>query len=328
MIEGVAERRAVDAVLGQYELIVDEVTPVRFTNNAVFRLHTAVGDLALRIHRPDYRTPWQTRSELTYMEALAESGCVEVPLPVRTRSGDLVAMVGANGQRRHASVVTWLKGEVRRPGRGAGPKTLFRIGRALGHIHEFSQSFEAPAGFDLPTWDLSAIFEQSLVDQLESTDQQRIFDEVRQRAAVLFDGLGRSAAAFGVLHHDFILLNCLHHGRRTAVIDFDDCGWGFYLQDLGGLLGNLKDYANYRSLRRPFLDGYRSVRPMPSEAEQDLELMIALRHCSGTLWLLDRQQEDAMPEDQFRRIMTYRIEEIESSLKTLSGSRTAATWRS
>jgi Ser/Thr protein kinase RdoA (MazF antagonist) len=30
--------------------------PVRFTNNAVFRLRTAEGDFALRIHRPDYRT--------------------------------------------------------------------------------------------------------------------------------------------------------------------------------------------------------------------------------------------------------------------------------
>ena len=319
MFGGVAQRPLVEAVLEQYELSAVEVTRVRFINNAVFRLRTTSGEYAFRIHRPDYRTPQQTRSELAYVAALAVGARVEVPLPIKTRSGDLVAIFKAGRKRRHGSAVAWLAGEVRRPGRGAGPKTLFRIGQALGRIHEFSQSFQAPADFDLPTWDLAAMFDQRLVELLETTVQQRMFDEVRHRVARLFAELRPSPATFGVLHYDFILLNCLHNGRHTAVIDFDDCGWGFYLQDFGGLLGNLKDYPNYRSLRRPFLNGYQSVRPLPSDAEQDLELMIALRHCTSALWLLERRQQDAIPEDKFQRNMAYRIEEIESSLSTLKG---------
>ena len=318
-IEGFAEfRPVVDALLGEYDLTADAVTPVRFTNNAVFRLDSASKRCALRIHRPGYRTPRQIRSELTYMAAVAAGGNVEVPLPVANRSGDLVSTVYVTGERRHGSVVTWLDGEVRRPGRGAGPKTLHRIGQALGSLHKFSESFAAPNDFELPTWDVAALFEAGGLDRFATRAQQRMFDEVRHRVDVLFNRLARGPDSFGLLHHDFILLNCLHHGRRTAVIDFDDCGWGFYLQDLGGILGNLKDYSGYRSLRRPLLDGYRSARPLPSESEEDLELMIALRHCISTLWLVNRHQQSAIGEDRFQHLLTFRIEEIKASLAALT----------
>lgn len=308
-----------EAALENYEFEPIEVTPVRFTNNAVFRVETTKSEYALRIHRPGFRTPEQTRSELIYMAGLGTGGGVSVPVPIHTQAGDLVALFEVDGKGRHASVVTWLKGKVRRPGQGAGSETLYRIGQALGRIHRFSETFEPPAGFDLPTWDVDALFTPGQMDLSETLTQRRMFGDVCKRVAEVLDDQNRSPATFGVLHHDFILLNCLHNGRRTSVIDFDDCGWGVYLQDLGGLLGNLKDYPNYWTLRKPFLDGYRSERPLPSEAEQDLELMIALRHCISALWLLERHQQGGVAGDQYQRIMAYRLGEIESSLRSLQG---------
>jgi hypothetical protein len=49
-----------------------------------------------------------------------------------------------------------------------------------------------------------------------------------------------------------------------------------------------------------------------------MELMIALRHCTSLLWLLERHAAGAMPTDQFERNLAYRIEEIESSLVDLT----------
>ncbi|MEN8238015.1 MAG: phosphotransferase [Actinomycetota bacterium] len=308
----------IDEALAHYDLDVADFTEVRVTNNAVFRLHTPASDYALRIHRPDYRRPQHIRSELTYVAALAEASDVIVPCPVRTQSGDVMASVEVRGQVRCASVVTWLEGAVRRPGRGAGRETLFRIGQALGRIHEFSETFAPPDHFDLPTWDIATLFSSEGLGLIETTSQRRLVDQLVQRIGDFFAELTRTPATYGVLHHDFILLNCLHSGRQTSVIDFDDSGWGFYVQDLGGLLGNLKDYSNYRTLRRWFTDGYESVRPLPSPDERDLELMIALRHGASVLWLLERRAAGAMPVDLFERNMTYRIEEIESSLAELT----------
>jgi Ser/Thr protein kinase RdoA (MazF antagonist) len=320
MINSSSGRAAlVEEALAHYELDVSDCAEVRVTNNAVFRLHTPGGDYALRIHRPGYRPPQQIRSELTFVAALAERSEVVVPHPVRARSGDVVAFIEAGGEVRYASVVTWLDGAVRRPGHGAGRATLFRIGQALGRIHRFSETFDPPDSFELPTWDIATLFDAERLRLIESTSHRQLVDQVVLRAGDLFAELIRTPGTYGVLHHDFILLNCLHSRRQTAVIDFDDCGWGFYLQDLGGLLGNLKDYRSYRELRGWFVDGYESVRPFPSADEQDLELMIALRHCTTVLWLLERRAVGAMPVDLFERNVTYRIEEIESSIAKLTG---------
>ena len=303
-----------EEALACYDLDVVDVAEIRVTNNAVFRLDTRAGSYALRIHRPEYRLPQHTRSELGYVEALAKGSEVIVPRPVRTRQGDLVAVVEGGGEVRYVSVVTWLEGEVRRPGRGAGRATLFRMGQALGRIHQFSETFDPPAGFDLPTWDIATMFSPERLRLIESPSYRRQVDQVIGTARERFAELTATPLTFGVLHHDFILLNCLHSHRQTAVIDFDDSGWGFYLQDLGGLLGNLKDYRSYRTLRRWFIDGYESVRQFPTTSERDMELMIAIRHCTSVLWLHDRHIAGAMPTDQFERNLAYRIEELESSL--------------
>lgn len=308
-------RPLVNAALGEYALIGVPATPVRVFNNAVFRLEVPDGGLALRIHRKGYRTPTEIESELVYLAGLAATGTVDVPTPRATRRGGFVAEVQALGEVRHCSVVTWLPGEVRRPGTGAGPATLVRIGAALGRIHEFSASFAAPAGFGRPAWDLDTLLGANGT-RLPGEGHQLI-EEVRHRTRAVFGGIARSPATFGVIHHDFILLNCLHRGRRTAVIDFDDCGWGFYLQDLGGILGNLKDYPHHRSLWKQFLDGYRSVRPLPVERSEDLELVVALRHAATALWMLDRDRERPLPADQLRQNLDYRFEEIKRSLRAL-----------
>jgi Ser/Thr protein kinase RdoA (MazF antagonist) len=307
-----------DEVLAHYDLDVVDVAEVRVTNNAVFRLNATAGSYALRIHRADYRLPQQIRSELSYVEALAEGSEVVVPRPVRTRSGDLVAVVEADKEVRYASIVAWLDGEVRRPGRGAGKATLFRIGQALGRIHQFSAGFNPPYGFDLPTWDIATMFSPERLRLIETAPYRRHVDQVIGTARERLAELRATPLTFGVSHHDFILLNCLHSHRQTGVIDFDDSGWGFYLQDLGGLLGNLKDYRSYRTLREWFVEGYESVRQFPTTSERDMELMIALRHCSSISWLHERHAAGAMPTEQFERNLAYRVGEIESSLVDLT----------
>lgn len=57
------------------------------------------------------------------------------------------------------------------------------------------------------------------------------------------DGMGDDHR--GVIHFDFILLNCrLHRGRhwRAGVIDFDDVGSGYCLYDIAPMVDNLLDF--------------------------------------------------------------------------------------
>jgi Ser/Thr protein kinase RdoA (MazF antagonist) len=67
-----------------------------------------------------------------------------------------------------------------------------------------------------------------------------------------------------VIHADYILGNCRFRGRTPGVLDFDDCGWGYFLYDLAPLLGNLSDSDGFPSLARAFLAGYRRAGALPA----------------------------------------------------------------
>ena len=96
-------------------------------------------------------------------------------------------------------------------------------------------------------------------------------------------------------------------------MDFDDCGWGYFLYDMCPLLGNLKDYPEYPVLRRELLAGYRSVRPLPREFEDAVDVLVAARHATSCLWIAGCQGNDGMGPDA-REHVAYRMEEIRNHL--------------
>jgi Ser/Thr protein kinase RdoA (MazF antagonist) len=74
------------------------------------------------------------------------------------------------------------------------------------------------------------------------------------------------------------LINCQFSHGRVQVLDFDDCGFGYFLYDMCPLLGNLKNSAQYATLLRAFLAGYRSIRPLDPDYEPHIDVLIAARH--------------------------------------------------
>jgi Ser/Thr protein kinase RdoA (MazF antagonist) len=133
------------------------------------------------------------------------------------------------------------------------------------------------------------------MEEFLAPDAWAVFREVADRTRAVFDELGRGDDRWGVVHNDYVLVNC--HFRRGAggwnlgVLDFDDLGWGHFLYDLAPLLGNLSDYPDaYRRLRCAFLDGYRSVRPLPAELERHLPVLMAARHATTLTWLAAKQR--------------------------------------
>ena len=112
-----------------------------------------------------------------------------------------------------------------------------------------------------------------------------------------------------MIHFDFILGNCLFHKRKVRVLDFNDCGWGYFLYGLCPLLGNLRDYPEYPALRWAFLAGYRSVRPLPLEWEEAFDMLMAARHASQCLWIAGSKRNGGMGPD-VKEHVAYRMEEI------------------
>jgi Ser/Thr protein kinase RdoA (MazF antagonist) len=178
------------------------LAPVRRTNNAVYAVRipaTGTGRgpaYALRLHRPGYRSPAQTRSEATFVGALGRASGVPVPVPVPARTGALVVAVGLGGAGRHADLLTWVPGRVRRPGAGLGPRSAARLGELLGRMHAVAPASVPPPGFRLPAWDAAGLFSARSpfrpgpLEALFAPDDRALFDRVAAATRCVFAGLG------------------------------------------------------------------------------------------------------------------------------------------
>jgi Ser/Thr protein kinase RdoA (MazF antagonist) len=95
---------------------------------------------------------------------------------------------------------------------------------------------------------------------------------------------------FGLIHGDFNFKNLLFCRGGVRAIDFDDCGFGHFLYDLGTLLETLLFRPDYLALRAALLGGYRQVWPLPPEQDALLDTFIAARWVHVGLVIWSRQE--------------------------------------
>jgi Ser/Thr protein kinase RdoA (MazF antagonist) len=291
------------AALTAYDLPPElSVRPIRLTNNAVFDVRGEGVHLALRIHRRDYRPKEHIRSELAALDVFADvlgGSSVSVPRPVPARDGRPMVCVGDGPSRRYCDLLTWIDGRVLKHGRGLGTRSTFLLGEGLARLHDATE--QIGGDLDLPRWDAETLlsdaspFRPGQMEEFLAPEAWDVFRDVASRTSDVFDRLDRAGGQWGIVHNDYVLINC--HFRRTrtgwnlGVLDFDDLGWGYFLYDLAPLLGNLFDWPDaYGRLRRAFLDGYRSVRVLPAELERHLPVLMAARHAASLTWLAAKQR--------------------------------------
>ncbi len=229
------------------------VHPLRGVNNTTFDVSAPTDRepqrLVLRVHRRGYRTPAQVAAELKTLRAIHEplrKRGVRVPSPLTTPDGRLVISVATGPADEHedgsgylCDLLTWVEGRVLRPGRGLRSQGVRSIGSALGELHTAFTVATCSWNPDRPRWDLDGLVSDSsnygsgglsrLRARLSSRDWPLV-EEVVEAGVETFEVLERKGHPSGLIHGDFILLNChlltRREGWSVGVIDFDDAGWG------------------------------------------------------------------------------------------------------
>lgn len=98
-------------------------------------------------------------------------------------------------------------------------------------------------------------------------------------------GLARDRERFGLIHADMRLANLLVEGERTKVIDFDDCGFGWFAYDLATALSFIQERVDVPILVDAWLAGYgRSLR-FPPDIAAEIPTFIMLWRIAEIAWL-------------------------------------------
>jgi Ser/Thr protein kinase RdoA (MazF antagonist) len=280
------------AAIGRYPLAA--VTSLRLINhseNETFRIDTADGkSFALRIHREGYHTRASIASELAWVIDLRAAGVVTTPRPVAALDGELIQLV----QTRHVVLFEWEQGW--EPAIG---EDLAALGEAAARMHLHVMQWQRPSWFTRHTWN----FETALGDQAPhwgrwrdgvgvTPEMVRVFqctvDVIGRRLSVY----GQSNEQFGLVHGDMRLANLLVDENEVKVIDFDDCGFSWFMYDAATPVSFYEHEPQVPELIESWKTGYRRVRDLSAADEAEIPTFVMLRRLLLVAWIGSRRETE------------------------------------
>ena len=99
------------------------------------------------------------------------------------------------------------------------------------------------------------------------------------------------------MHADLRLANLMvdpsEPGGKITVIDFDDCGWSWYLADLGAAVSFIEDTPAGERIIADWLTGYFEVGSIPSGHLTLIPAFVMMRRIMLTAWIASHFDADA-----------------------------------
>jgi Ser/Thr protein kinase RdoA (MazF antagonist) len=300
-------------ILSRYPIDVKSAVSINYEYNATLKVETADGQLfALRINTNSPRTPENLRAEIAFVRYLAEDGRVKVPHPIENREGNFHTSIlhEASGRMFHCVLYTWILGEELDD--EPADVQLSALGAAMATMHVVAKGFKLPEGSSLPTFDDPLWWTEDFLLSEKSVLDSEAKDLISRALSAIKSGVAKFYADGTpiLIHADMHGGNVLWYEDSLSVIDFDDCGFGFPLQDLATALYYLDTPEQDAALRR----GYESVAPVPECSEKEMKMLflqrriVLLNYLYETSNLEHRSMIPEYQEETLRRIKNFLAE--------------------
>lgn len=266
---------------------------INVSENATYLVEAAHGFRAiLRVHRENYHTRRAIECELEWIAALGASGTVKVPnhYPGKDEKAVQEARIDGLAGPRFMVLFHFVAGSAPNESGDLIPE-FEELGAIAARTHNHSSAWARTANFERLTWDLEQIFGEnptwgnwrdapgvtgtvkSALEVVEATIKSRL------------EAFGRSPDRYGLIHADMRLANLLIDGDGTRLIDFDDCGFGWYLYDFATGISFIEDDPRVPELKAAWVRGYRLVRPLSGEEEAEIDTFVMLRRMALLAWI-------------------------------------------
>lgn len=266
------------------------------SENATLVVTTPKARYALRIHRSDYHDKQEIESELCWLDALREAD-ITVPQALYDSEGERVQTLPLpDGGCRYAVLFHWVEGEM--PTTEIDPASFRELGHITARLHQHSRHWQKPEGFRRIVWDHPNMVSPSG----HWGDWRDVPGLARHQHPVVEDTLahieqqmrdyGQSRQRYGLIHADLRLTNLLRHKGETRVIDFDDCGMGWYLHDLAAAISFAEHHPNAPAWIDNWLAGYEQVAHISDEDLAIIPAMLMQRRIQLTAWVASHRETD------------------------------------
>ncbi len=279
---------------------------VLHAGNSVYRVYGCEDDIArvdqdlyvpgqflLRIHQPGYQSAEGIELELEWLLAMRREARLPVPEPQKARDGRLLLDIATPGipDGRNVSMLRWVRG--RSVKNRATPEMLVKQGRLMAQFHNFSQGWQHK---DCPTkrrYDWQGFFVNDVGSGMPNGEAWELlpgnwraaFRSVATRLDTHIAEKGEGKDVWGLIHADLGLdANLFFWKGEPRPIDFDESGFGYWDYDLAIAVEHVWGKPEYARSRDALLQGYASLRKLPEDIEDSMELFLAAYEVYWNLW--------------------------------------------
>ncbi len=283
-------RELADAALEKFGFNQYRLTFLQHLVNTTFRLDCNQGRYLVRIHRAKTRTA--VSSELAWLEVLAHETTVPVQIPQRSLDGKMIVVGEQIGvpEPYPVTVLSWLDGEIL-PQDRRSPHHFYRLGQLVAKLHHHAQHWKPLFELNRPVYDSTGVLGLDSTFNPDGVSDKQLPEDVRGHLQTLHEQLqeveqrlGKNPDQFGLIHSDLSFGNVLFTANEVLPIDFDDCGFGYYLYDLAVILAGPWEKPGFQQRREALLQGYREICELPNDRLSLILTFMAMRASSLEQW--------------------------------------------
>lgn len=260
----------------------------------------------LRVHRRGYHSDAALRSELAWMISLTEQG-IPTPRVVPTLSGDILTLVpDPDGARPYqCDLLSWVCGtplghiEERSFGDNEFVERAYRqVGGLAARLHAHGAQWHPGGTFKRHSWDEAGCLSRPGVWghfadlQTLTASERRLLQEAAEVARHRLGAFGKLPNRFGLIHGDLVPENVLLDGNECTLIDFDDCGFGWYVAEIATAVFFQLGTPSFAPALHAMIHGYRQVRALDEADLGMLDVMLLLRGMALLGWIQTRAETD------------------------------------
>jgi Ser/Thr protein kinase RdoA (MazF antagonist) len=269
-----------------------QVRLINVSENATYLVEARGHRSVLRVHRSGYHSRKGIEQELAWSRALAQDGILVTPAPIPGRDGAFVQVLTSPDLPEPRFAVMFEFADGAQPDESADLAAPFeRLGAIAARTHEHSRSWSRPEPLERLIWDEQAVFGREATwgdwrDGPNVTPEIRdCLEQAERLVSARLSAFGKSEDRYGLIHADMRLANLLIDGDSTCLIDFDDCGLGWFLYDFAAGISFMENHPQVPQLREAWVKGYRTVRALSVAEEREIDTFVMLRRMALLAWI-------------------------------------------
>ena len=174
---------------------------------------------------------------------------------------------------------------------GEAARRFQREAEITARLHDHARRWPRPEGFVRRVWNWQSCIgpDADWGDWRGSIglepEGRAVLERTVARLCALTDAYGTGPERWGLIHADMKPANLMADGDQLGVIDFDDCGMGWYMFDFAASVSLYEGDPRLDALRAAWLEGYRRVGRVTPEDEAMLPALVMLRRIQLTAWV-------------------------------------------